>query len=216
MSDGPEVAVELPNTERKASEAGHVVITTDSDIPKLESAESVLSGTTEIKQVIPELRQSIVSRQNSSANLDSGVATVTVVASNPVVSPSSPSEPPKLEALKSTPPDDLQVSLKQVDKIISGIKDLLDGRRLNASLLVRVVANCMLMADKIVAKNNIKKKIVVASIERFIKLEAGLTQEEQDALMTLVDVVVNDAIDTMIDFRKGNIKLAKKGCCCIC
>jgi hypothetical protein len=214
MSDGPEVAVELPSTDRKVSETGHVVITTDSDIPKLEVSESVLSGTTEVKQVIPELRQSIVSRQNSAANLDSGVATVTVVASNPVAS--SPSEPPKLDALKSTPPDDLQVSLKQVDKIISGIKDLLDGRRLNASLLVRVVANCMLMADKIVAKNNIKKKIVVASIERFIKLEAGLTQEEQDALMTLVDVVVNDAIDTMIDFRKGNIKLAKKGCCCIC
>lgn len=111
-------------------------------------------------------------------------------------------------------PNDLNVDLTNVNKIVDCIVDLLDGRKLTNSMIIRVVANCMKIAAQMKVSNNIKKKIVVAGIEKFIKDKAGLNEVEINTVMALVDVLISDAIDTLFDVYNG--KLSFKKACCFC
>ena len=103
----------------------------------------------------------------------------------------------------------------QVQQVVDGISSLLAGRKITEALLIRVVANCMSITARMKMQNHIKKEVVVRAIETYIKEKSDLSQDETDALMALVDVIVADAIDTIADVKKGNIDLSTKACCII-
>jgi len=111
-------------------------------------------------------------------------------------------------------PADLRVDLSNVNQIVDCIVDLLDGRRLTSGMIIRVVANCMKTAAQMKVSNNIKKKIVITGIEKFIKEKSGLSGDEVDTVMAVVDTIVSEAIDTLADVHSG--KLSFKKACCFC
>ena len=129
--------------------------------------------------------------------------------SEPQKEPQDPnSEPPK-------EPQDLQIRGEQVQKVIDGISDLLHGRKITEALIIRVIANCMVITARMKVQNHLKKKIVILALEKYIRERSDLSQDEIDALMAIVDVVVADTIDTIADVKKGNIDLSTKTCCVI-
>ncbi len=113
-------------------------------------------------------------------------------------------------------PADLQISAAQVQQVVDGISDLLHGRKITEALIIRVIANCMVITARMKMQNHLKKKVVAAALETYIKKRSDLGQDEIDAMMTLVDVIVSDAIDTIADVKKGTIDLSTKTCCVIC
>jgi regulator of sigma E protease len=56
----------------------------------------------------------------------------------------APSEQPSVAVVH---PQDLQVTVDQVQEVIDGISNLLGGRKLTKALIVRVIANCMSIAQ---------------------------------------------------------------------
>ena len=102
-----------------------------------------------------------------------------------------------------------------MQKVIDGISDLLHGRKITEALIIRVIANCMVITARMKVQNHLKKKIVILALEKYIRERSDLSQDEIDALMAIVDVVVADTIDTIADVKKGNIDLSTKTCCVI-
>lgn len=114
---------------------------------------------------------------------------------------------------KQSEPNDLQIGSAQVQQVVDGITDLLHGRKISEALIIRVIANCMVITARMKVQNHLKKKIVIAALEKYIKERSDLSQDETDALMAIVDIVVADTIDTISDVKKGNIDLSTKTCC---
>lgn len=134
------------------------------------------------------------------------------VLSNPPIS--KVSNPNQSVSHLAEKPVDLRVDLSNVNQIVDCIVDLLDGRKLTSGMIIRVVANCMKTAAQMKVSNNIKKKIVIAGIEKFIKEKSGLSEDEVNTVMAVVDTVVSEAIDTLADVHSG--KLSFKKACCPC
>lgn len=104
----------------------------------------------------------------------------------------------------------LRVTPEQIDQIIQTIKDVLAGRKMTAGIMLRVVANCMNVTRKMKISNTVKKQVVTVGLERYIREQSDLNDDEVQALMALVDTVVDDAIDTLADVHN-----AGKACCTI-
>lgn len=120
---------------------------------------------------------------------------------------------PEPSVVKKNHPTDLRISRDQLDQMTACIKDVLDGRKITASMLIRITANCMMLTKKMKTNSLVSKKLVIKGIEEYIKSsDAGLNEEETDALMTLVDITVDDAFDTLRDVDKGTVQ---PGRCCI-
>ena len=100
-----------------------------------------------------------------------------------------------------------QEQAKRVQQVIDSIKDLLAGRKITESLVIRVIANCMLITSKMKVQNPVKKQVVINALEKYIKEQSDLTQDEIDSLMIVVDLIVSEAIDTIADIKKS------KWCC---
>ena len=111
-------------------------------------------------------------------------------------------------------PADLQISLSQINLIVESITNLLDGRKLDPGMLVRIIANCMKVAAKMRVSNSLKKKIVIAGIEKFIQEKSGLPEEDVSMIMGLAEVLLSDAIDTLADVAGGKISFKKLCCSC--
>ena len=107
----------------------------------------------------------------------------------------------------------LDVSEDQINIVVNNIINLLNGRKLTQSMLIRVIANCMLITSRMKIQNSTKKKIVINAIERYIKQKSDLNQDEINLLMSSVDILVSDAIDVIADVSKGLIKIKQK---CVC
>jgi len=122
-------------------------------------------------------------------------------------------EPPKLVRAPRHPKD-LDVTEDQVNVMVDTIKNILQGRKVTQGTIIRVVANCMSMASGMRVSNGTKKKIVINGIERYIREQSDLNQDEIDTLMAFIDVSVSESIDTISAVAKGEIDLAK-GCCVI-
>lgn len=100
---------------------------------------------------------------------------------------------------------DEQEQNKRIQQVIDSIKDLLAGRKLTEPLIIRVVANCMLITAKMKVANPIKKQVVINALEKYIKEQSDLSQDEIDTLMTLVDLIVSEAIDTLAEIKKSKL-----------
>ena len=111
-------------------------------------------------------------------------------------------------------PADLQISLSQINLIVESITNLLDGRKLDPGMLIRIIANCMKVAAKMRVSNSLKKKIVIAGIEKFIQEKSGLPAEDVSMIMGLAEVLLSDAIDTLADVAGGKISFKKLCCSC--
>ena len=112
-------------------------------------------------------------------------------------------------------PQDLQITAAQVQQVMDGIADLLHGRKITEALIIRVIANCMVITARMKMSNHLKKKVIVVALEKYIRDRSDLTQDEIDTLMAIVDVIVSDTIDTIADVKKGTIDLSTKTCCII-
>lgn len=129
------------------------------------------------------------------------------------VAKSEEAKKPEPSVVKKNHPTDLRISRDQLDQMTTCIKDVLDGRKITASMLIRITANCMMLTKKMKTNSLVSKKLVIKGIEEYIKSsDAGLNEEETDALMTLVDITVDDAFDTLRDVDKGTVQPGK---CCI-
>lgn len=113
-------------------------------------------------------------------------------------------------------PQDLRVTRAHIQQVMNCIKDLLDGRKITPGMMVRIVANCMMLTRKMKTTSSVSKKIVREGIEAFIRSsDSGLSDDEINILMSMVDVTVEDAFDTLTEVHKGIIKVAPKSCCTI-
>jgi hypothetical protein len=102
---------------------------------------------------------------------------------------------------------------KHIGQVIDCIRDVVDGKKLTPGMLVRVVANCMMITQKMKLPGGIKKKVVVSGLERYIRTCPDIDEDEVQILMTAVDVYVDDAINVIAAVQKGDI--AVKSCCII-
>lgn len=102
---------------------------------------------------------------------------------------------------------------KHIGQVIDCIRDVVDGKKLTPGMLVRVVANCMMITQKMKLPGGIKKKVVVSGLERYIRTCPDIDEDEVQILMTAVDVYVDDAINVIAAVQKGDI--AVKSCCVI-
>ena len=147
--------------------------------------------------------------------VDTQTSTPTVDTLTSVANLKEPSVTLEPSVKKAAVPQDLQMSAQQVQVVVDGIADLLSGRKLTEALIIRVVANCMIITSRMKVQNHTKKKIVVTALEKYIRERSDLSQDEVDTLMALVDVMVADAIDTIADVRNGKIDFSTKTCCSI-
>jgi hypothetical protein len=132
--------------------------------------------------------------------------------------PTKEPEPEPEEDLTDVPnPKDLQVTKKQIKAVMDCIEELLGDHKFSAGLMVRVVANCMMLTAKLKTTPATRKKIVCEGIEAFIRSsKSGLNEDETQALMAIVDVSVSEAFDTLTEVHQGMIKVAPGNCCVIC
>ncbi len=98
-----------------------------------------------------------------------------------------------------------EAQTQRVQQVINGIRDMLNGRKITEALVIRIVANCMLITAKMKIQNPVKKRVVIEALEKYIKEQSDLTQDEIDSLMTIVDIVVSEAIDTIADIKKSKL-----------
>jgi hypothetical protein len=139
----------------------------------------------------------------------------------PVISAVSPTPVPVISAVSPTPhlnhaphPNDLRITRAQVDQVVNCIKNIVDGRKPNAGMIIRIVANCMALTNKLKTNTATSKKLVINAIQEFIQSsDAGLSPEETEALMGLVDITVDDAFDTLKEVAKKDIPVVKS--CCV-
>lgn len=114
---------------------------------------------------------------------------------------------------------DLQVTPEQVMEVVNGIVDAVGNRKLSQALLIRITYICMKITAnmKLNGKNlsgNVKKKIVIAALEQYIKTKSGLKPDEMDLLMIFIDGVVSDLIDTLVDVTKSKTNFNNKSSKC--
>lgn len=102
---------------------------------------------------------------------------------------------------------------KHIGQVIDCIRNVVDGKKLTPAMLIRVVANCMMITAKMKLPGGVKKKVIVNGLERYIRTCPDLDEEEVQVLMTAVDVFVDDAINVVAAVRSGDIKV--KSCCVI-
>jgi hypothetical protein len=111
------------------------------------------------------------------------------------------------------PPENLQITNEQVQLVLDSVAGLLHGRKPTQALMFRVIANAMAVTAKMKVQNHLKKQIVICAIERYIKKNSDLNEDEVNVLMAFVDVTINDAIDTISDVAKKRIDTT--GSCCV-
>lgn len=116
-------------------------------------------------------------------------------------------------ALSSAASNDNLLREKHIGQVIDCIRNVVDGKKLTPAMLVRVVANCMMVTQKMKLSGPVKKKVVVNGLERYIRTCPDLDEEEVQVLMTAVDIVVDDAINVIAAVKSGDIKV--KSCCVI-
>jgi hypothetical protein len=142
------------------------------------------------------------------------IANIPAVSTNvsPVVAANS--QPVTARPSHAPHPNDLRITRAQVDQVVDCIKNIVDGRKPNAGMIIRIVANCMSLTNKLKTNTATSKKLIINGIQEFIQSsDAGLSPEETEALMSLVDITVDDAFDTLKEVAKKDISVAKS--CCV-
>lgn len=167
----------------------------------------------EAEMVKPEMAATAAATASTAVNVN----VVVDVEDKPKSKKKKPEpEPEPEEDLTDVPnPKDLQVSKKQIKQVMDCIEQLLGDHKFTAGLMVRVVANCMMLTAKLKTTPATRKKIVSEGIEAFIRsTKSGLDESEIEALMAIVDVSVSEAFDTLTEVHQGMLKVAPGGCCC--
>lgn len=106
---------------------------------------------------------------------------------------------------------DLRMTKVHVTTIVDTIKQVLDGRRLNSSNIIRVTYACVSTARRLQNGNvkvpgALKKKIVLEAMRVYMTQESGLSDDDRELFLLMLD----DACDVLVDASKN-----MKQCCVI-
>ena len=103
----------------------------------------------------------------------------------------------------------LGVTPAQVDQVIQSIVDLVGNRKPTPAMVIRIVAQCLRCTKNMKLTPNLEKKLIIHTIQSYICRIDGLSQDDIDLLMTAVDTTVDEAVDTLTQFK------ANKSSCCV-
>lgn len=98
---------------------------------------------------------------------------------------------------------------QHIQTLLKTIQDVLKGQQITPALVVRVVAQCVQTASKIKVKGSQKKELVKRALDIFIKEASGLDPDQLALVQSVIDVILDDTIETLVEVTK---KLSK-GCC---
>lgn len=115
----------------------------------------------------------------------------------------------KLTTNAKTPVMPLGITPEQVDQVIQSIVDLVGERKPTPAMVIRIVAQCLRCTKKMKLTPSLEKKLIIHTIQSYICRVDGLTQDDIDLLMVAVDTTVDEAVDTLTQFKAG------KKCCVI-
>ena len=108
-----------------------------------------------------------------------------------------------------TPVMPLGLTQVQVDQVIQSIIDLVGERKPTPAMVIRIVAQCLRCTKHLKLTPSLEKKLIIHTIQSYICRVDGLSQDDQDLLMVAVDTTVDEAVDTLTQFK------ANKKCCVI-
>ena len=97
----------------------------------------------------------------------------------------------------------------QVDQVIQSIIDLVGERKPTPAMVIRIVAQCLRCTKHLKLTPSLEKKLIIHTIQSYICRVDGLSQDDQDLLMIAVDTTVDEAVDTLTQFK------ANKKCCVV-
>jgi hypothetical protein len=103
----------------------------------------------------------------------------------------------------------LGLKQEQVDQVIQSIIDLVGERKPTPAMVIRIVAQCLRCTKNLKLTPSLEKKLIIHTIQSYICRVDGLTQDDVDLLMIAVDTTVDEAVDTLTQFK------ANKKCCVI-
>lgn len=103
----------------------------------------------------------------------------------------------------------LGLKQEQVDQVIQSIIDLVGERKPTPAMVIRIVAQCLRCTKNLKLTPSLEKKLIIHTIQSYICRVDGLTQDDQDLLMIAVDTTVDEAVDTLNQFKSG------KKCCVV-
>ena len=103
----------------------------------------------------------------------------------------------------------LGLKQEQVDQVIQSIIDLVGERKPTPAMVIRIVAQCLRCTKNLKLTPSLEKKLIIHTIQSYICRVDGLTQDDVDLLMIAVDTTVDEAVDTLNQFKSG------KKCCVV-
>lgn len=103
---------------------------------------------------------------------------------------------------------DLNMSVNDVKKLIKSMTVILDGHKLSAGNVINVVFSLMKLTEKMKkASGSLKKKIVLTSVEHYVKTSKTLSQEEKDDMLFMLPTVISNSIDVLVAVNNHVLKL---------
>jgi len=109
----------------------------------------------------------------------------------------------KLATNAKSPVMPLGLKQEQVDQVIQSIIDLVGERKPTPAMVIRIVAQCLRCTKNLKLTPSLEKKLIIHTIQSYICRVDGLTQDDVDLLMIAVDTTVDEAVDTLTQFKAG-------------
>lgn len=109
------------------------------------------------------------------------------------------------------------VTEERVNQIIEGIKHFTTGRTVTPALLIRIVANVMILSDGMNIPNKMKKKVVTSAFEKILENNSNLGRDELDILMAFIEGELSELIDSYHKSKNNKLEFSKKktNSCCV-
>ena len=83
-------------------------------------------------------------------------------------------------------------------------------RKPTPAMIIRIVAQCLTSAKRLKLTPSLEKKLIIYTIQTYISKVGNLTPDDVDLLMIMVDTTVDEAVDTLNQFKSQN------KCCIVC
>jgi hypothetical protein len=99
-------------------------------------------------------------------------------------------------------------------ELIQSLEQIIDGKRITTALVMRMVADAIMISSEDPLSIYEKKTLISSVVEQLIR-KSDIPQEEVDILMIPVDGLILKALDVVEDVTEAVSEKVKTSSCCI-
>jgi hypothetical protein len=107
---------------------------------------------------------------------------------------------------------ELGITIDQINKVVDGMANILNGKKLTVANILIVASNLILITAKMALPGNLKKKVLVTGMEKYINDSSDYTPIEKEALCSAIETV-DGSIDMLVHFGKASGSKCCLWCC---